>query len=58
VAVLRGTNLHRSVRGDCCRPTQFKPNEIAAWQWIAAIITYVLFLGGHSHIFGVSPFPG
>jgi uncharacterized membrane protein len=38
--------------------TRFKPNEIAAWQWVAAIITYVLFLGGHSHILGVSPFPG
>ena len=38
--------------------TRFKPNEIAAWQWVAAIITYGLFLGGHSHIFGVSPFPG
>jgi len=38
--------------------TRFKSDEIAAWQWVAAIITYVLFLGGHSHIFGVSPFPG
>ncbi len=38
--------------------TRFKPDEVAAWQWIAAIITYVLFLGGHSHIFGVSPFSG
>jgi len=38
--------------------TRFKLDEIAAWQWAAAIITYVLFLGGHSHIFGVSPFPG
>src|SRR5271157_4126809 len=34
--------------------TRFKLDEIAAWQWAAAIITYVLFLGGHSHIFGVS----
>jgi len=31
--------------------------EIAAWRWIAAIIAYALFLGGHSHIFSVSPFP-
>jgi uncharacterized membrane protein len=38
--------------------TRFKPNEIAAWQWVAAIITYSLFLGGHSYIFGVSPLPG
>jgi uncharacterized membrane protein len=32
--------------------------EIAPWRWAAAIAAYVLFLGGHSHIFGVSPFPG
>jgi uncharacterized membrane protein len=38
--------------------TRLKLDDIAAWQWVAAIITYVLFLGGHSHIFGVSPFPG
>ena len=38
--------------------TRFKPDEIAAWQWVAAIITYGLFLGGHSYIFGVSPLPG
>jgi uncharacterized membrane protein len=38
--------------------TRFKPHEIAAWQWVAAIVTYVLFLGGHSYIFGVSPLPG
>jgi uncharacterized membrane protein len=38
--------------------TRFKPDEIAAWQWVATIITYGLFLGGHSYIFGVSPLPG
>jgi uncharacterized membrane protein len=38
--------------------TRFKPHEIAPWQWVAAIVTYGLFLGGHSYIFGVSPLPG
>lgn len=38
--------------------TQFKPGEIAAWRWVLAIVIYAGFLGGHSHIFGVSPFPG
>ena len=37
--------------------TRFKPGEIAAWRWAIAIIVYALILGGHSHIFGVSPFP-
>jgi uncharacterized membrane protein len=32
--------------------------EIVPWRWAAAIAAYVLFLVGHSHIFGVSPFPG
>jgi uncharacterized membrane protein len=38
--------------------TKFNIGEIAPWRWAAAIAAYVLFLGGHSHIFGVSPFPG
>ena len=38
--------------------TRFKPHEIAAWQWVAAIVTDGLLLGGHSYIFGVSPLPG
>jgi uncharacterized membrane protein len=38
--------------------TRFNASEIGTWRWIAAIIAYALFLGGHSHIFGVSPFPG
>jgi uncharacterized membrane protein len=38
--------------------TRFNPAEIAAWRWAATIIAYALFLGGHSHLFGVSPFPG
>ena len=37
--------------------TRFNPGEIAAWRWAIAIIAYALILGGHSHIFGVSPFP-
>lgn len=37
---------------------RFKPGEIAPWRWAAAVILYALFLGGHAHIFGVSPFPG
>ena len=37
--------------------TRFKPGEIAAWRWAIALIVYALILGGHSHIFGVSPFP-
>ena len=37
--------------------TRFNPGEIAAWQWIVAIIVYALMLGGHSHIIGVFPFP-
>ncbi|HUI19598.1 MAG TPA: NnrU family protein [Methylocella sp.] len=38
--------------------TRFNPREIAAWRWAVAIAAYALILGGHSHIFGVSPFPG
>jgi hypothetical protein len=37
--------------------TRFNPGEIAAWRWVAAVISYALMLGGHSHIIGVSPFP-
>ena len=37
--------------------TRFKASEIAAWRWVAAIIAYALILGGHSHIFAMSPFP-
>jgi uncharacterized membrane protein len=38
--------------------TRFNPGETAAWRWAIAIIAYGLFLGGHSYIFGMSPFPG
>lgn len=37
--------------------TRFNTGEIAVWRWVAAIMAYALILGGHSHIFGVSPFP-
>jgi uncharacterized membrane protein len=37
--------------------TRFNPDEIAAWQWIVAVIAYALMLGAHSHIIGVSPIP-
>jgi uncharacterized membrane protein len=32
-------------------------NEIGTWRWIVAVAAYALFLGGHSHMIGVSPFP-
>jgi uncharacterized membrane protein len=38
--------------------TKLKIGEIAPSRWAVAIAAYVLFLGGHAHIFGVSPFPG
>lgn len=36
----------------------FVPAEIKPWRWAVAVVAYVLFLGGHAHIIGVSPFPG
>jgi uncharacterized membrane protein len=35
----------------------FDWREIGAWRWIVALLAYVLMLGGHAHIIGVSPFP-
>ena len=35
----------------------FAAREIAAWQWIGAIVLYALALGGHQPIIGISPFP-
>jgi uncharacterized membrane protein len=32
--------------------------EIGLWRPAAAVAAYVLLLGGHAHIIGVSPFPG
>jgi uncharacterized membrane protein len=36
---------------------RFEPGEIPLWRLAAGVAAYALFLGGHSHIFGVSPFP-
>ncbi len=36
---------------------RFRPGETRPWQWIVAIVGYALMLGGHAHLFGVSPFP-
>jgi uncharacterized membrane protein len=38
--------------------TRLDMGEIAPWRWAVAVAAYALFIGGHSHIFGVSPFPG
>jgi uncharacterized membrane protein len=37
--------------------TTLNLSKIVPWRWAAAILIYVL-PGGHSHIFGVSPFQG
>ena len=36
---------------------RFRPGEIGAWRWGAAVVVYVLMLGGHANVIGVSPFP-
>jgi uncharacterized membrane protein len=36
---------------------RFKPDEIGAWRWGAAVVLYVLMLVGHADVIGVSPFP-
>src|SRR5215469_10571549 len=36
---------------------RFTPREIGAWRWGLAVIVYVLMLGGHGPILGVSLFP-
>jgi uncharacterized membrane protein len=36
---------------------RFRPGEIGAWRWGAAVIVYVLMLVGHADVIGVSPFP-
>ncbi len=36
---------------------RFVPAEVSVWRWAAALVVYVLILGGHAHVFGVSPFP-
>lgn len=32
--------------------------QLLTWQLAAAVVLYALMLGGHSHLVGVSPFPG
>jgi uncharacterized membrane protein len=36
---------------------RFRPGEIGAWRWGAAVVVYVLMLFGHADVIGVSPFP-
>jgi uncharacterized membrane protein len=36
---------------------RFRPGEIGAWRWGAAVVLYVLMLAGHADVIGVSPFP-
>ena len=36
---------------------RFIPREIGFWRWAVALLVYVLMLGGHAPVFGVSPFP-
>jgi len=36
---------------------RFSPREIGAWRWGLAVIVYLLMLGGHAQVIGVSPFP-
>jgi uncharacterized membrane protein len=36
---------------------RFRPDEIGAWRWAAAVVVYALMLFGHADVIGVSPFP-
>jgi uncharacterized membrane protein len=36
---------------------RFVPREIGWWRWVIALLAYVLMLGGHAPVVGVSPFP-
>jgi len=36
---------------------RFVPGEIGLWRWAIALLAYVLMLGGHAPVIGVSPFP-
>jgi len=40
------------------RRNAFLPGEIGWWRPAAGLAAYALVLGGHAHVFGVSPFPG
>jgi uncharacterized membrane protein len=37
---------------------RFRPGEIGAWHWGAAVVVSVLMLVGHADVIGVSPFSG
>jgi uncharacterized membrane protein len=39
------------------RRNQFIAREIGLWRWAIAVLGYLLMLGGHAPIVGVSPFP-
>lgn len=36
---------------------RFIPREIGLWRWTIAVLAYLLMLGGHAPIVGLSPFP-
>jgi uncharacterized membrane protein len=36
---------------------RFSPHEIGLWRWVIAVLAYLLMLGGHAPVIGVSPFP-
>src|SRR6516162_3792141 len=36
---------------------RFSPREIGLWRWAIALLAYVVMLGGHAPVIGVSPFP-
>ena len=36
---------------------RFIPREIGLWRWAIALLGYLLMLGGHAPVVGVSPFP-
>jgi uncharacterized membrane protein len=36
---------------------RFIPGEVGFWRWAVALLVYVLMLGGHAPVLGVSPFP-
>ena len=38
--------------------TRLPPGLLRDWRPWAGVLAYALMLGGHSHIVGVSPFPG
>jgi len=39
------------------RRNRFSAREIGPWRWGLAVVVYLLMLGGHAQVIGVSPFP-